>query len=63
MIDTDGDGTISKAEIDAFFEQQGRPVPEGLWENEDKDGDGVISWEEFSGPKGDSPPNAAKEEL
>ena len=30
-------------------------VPPELWENEDKDGDGFISWEEFSGPKGANP--------
>jgi hypothetical protein len=64
MIDTNGDGFLSGEEIEAFFGQQGRPVPDGLWENEDKNGDGSISWEEFSGPKGDSPPDvAAKEEL
>merc|ERR1739846_233793 len=64
MIDTDEDGKLSGTEIEAFFGQQGRPVPDGLWEAEDKDGDGFISWEEFSGPKGDSAPEvAAKEEL
>ena len=25
-------------------------------EHEDKDEDGKVSWEEFSGPKGDAPP-------
>ena len=51
QIDTDEDGKISKDEIDGYFSKMGRDVPDGLWENEDKDGDGFISWEEFSGPK------------
>ena len=32
-------------------------LPDGMWEHEDKDSDGFISWDEFTGPKGD------KEEL
>mmetsp|Transcript_32185 Transcript_32185/g.42909 ORF Transcript_32185/g.42909 Transcript_32185/m.42909 type:complete len:210 (+) Transcript_32185:81-710(+) len=56
MIDTDGDGKLSPEEVESFFTAQGADsVPEGLWENEDKDEDGFISWEEFSGPKGGSP--------
>lgn len=62
MIDTDSNGFLDKAEIDAYFEKMGRAVPDGLWENEDKDGDGKISWDEFSGPKGTEPPSA-KEDL
>jgi len=30
------------------------PWPTGLWESEDKNGDMLISWEEFGGPKGKS---------
>jgi hypothetical protein len=70
MIDTDGDSYLGKTEIEAFFAEQGQPVPDGLWKGEDKNSDGQISWEEFSGPKGDAPPSAAssgdeesKEEL
>jgi len=60
QIDTDGSGDLSKEEVAAYFaDVVGREMPDGLWESEDKDGDGVISWDEFSGPKGDS----AKEEL
>jgi len=56
QIDTDGDGKISKDEVDAYFKQQGMDeVPPELWEKEDADKDGHISWEEFSGPKGDNP--------
>ena len=52
-LDGDEDGKLSKEEVLAFFKKQGRDeLPEGLWEKEDKNEDGVISWEEFSGPKG-----------
>ena len=58
-IDTDSDGKITKEEVEAFFqEKHGVSTPDGLWENEDKDGDGFISWEEFGGSKGDTPPGA-----
>eukprot|EP00558_Chaetoceros_sp_UNC1202_P006018 CAMPEP_0197233752 /NCGR_PEP_ID=MMETSP1429-20130617/1736_1 /TAXON_ID=49237 /ORGANISM="Chaetoceros sp., Strain UNC1202" /LENGTH=206 /DNA_ID=CAMNT_0042692059 /DNA_START=106 /DNA_END=726 /DNA_ORIENTATION=+ len=54
MIDTNEDGFLDRAEVDAFFQGQGQAkAPEELWEHEDKDKDGRISWEEFSGPKGD----------
>merc|ERR1719361_2295147 len=61
MIDTNGDGFIDEEELSAYFKNMDvDTVPEGLWEREDKDKDGKISWEEFSGPKGTEPP---KEEL
>jgi Ca2+-binding EF-hand superfamily protein len=62
MIDENEDGFLDKAEIDAYFKQMGRDVPAELWEHEDKDKDGRISWEEFSGPKGTEAPSS-KEEL
>ena len=43
-----------------FHKEHEREMPEGLFENEDKDKDGFISWDEFGGPKGSSPP---KQEL
>jgi len=55
-IDTNADGKIDKSEVEAYFKNMGQDtVPPELWENEDKDGDGFISWEEFSGPKGSNP--------
>mmetsp|Transcript_15641 Transcript_15641/g.38541 ORF Transcript_15641/g.38541 Transcript_15641/m.38541 type:complete len:211 (-) Transcript_15641:55-687(-) len=56
MLDEDGDGKLSKAEIEAFFVNQGGTMPDGLWEDEDKNKDGFVSWDEFTGPKGKSPP-------
>ena len=49
----------------AYFEGQGA-IPPGLWEQwdgEDADGDGVISWDEFSGPKGLEDDEDVKAEL
>ena len=37
-------------------------VPPELWEREDADKDGFISWSEFNGPKGDDP-NGMGDEL
>ena len=53
QIDTDKDGKLSKEEIEGFFKSMGKDVPEGLWENEDRDGSGFIDHSEFSGPKED----------
>jgi FK506-binding protein 14 len=57
-IDTNEDGKLDEAEIAAFFDAMGQPVPDGLWDHEDQDKDGFISWQEFGGPKGDSDPTA-----
>jgi FK506-binding protein 14 len=38
MIDTDGDGSLSKEEIEAYFKKMGMDVPEELWAQEDKNG-------------------------
>ena len=52
QIDTNGDGKLDKDEVDAFFQGMGRETPD-LWETEDQDKDGYISWDEFTGPKED----------
>lgn len=51
-IDKDKSNDITREEMQAWFAEQGAEVPEGLWETEDKDGDGIITFEEFGGPKG-----------
>eukprot|EP00341_Mesodinium_pulex_P010043 CAMPEP_0116961422 /NCGR_PEP_ID=MMETSP0467-20121206/46556_1 /TAXON_ID=283647 /ORGANISM="Mesodinium pulex, Strain SPMC105" /LENGTH=186 /DNA_ID=CAMNT_0004649357 /DNA_START=11 /DNA_END=571 /DNA_ORIENTATION=- len=57
-LDTNEDGKLTEDEILAFFKKQGLDeLPQGLWENEDKDKDGFVSWEEFGGPKGQSSPD------
>lgn len=56
-LDTDKDGRLTRVEVLEFFVSQGKSeLPPGMWEHEDKDSDGFISWFEFSGPKGDAPP-------
>ena len=57
QIDTNRDGKLDAEELQRFFSQQGSEiVPPEVW-RDDQDQDGVISWIEFSGPKGDGPPN------
>jgi FK506-binding protein 14 len=56
-IDADEDGKLTEEEIGAWFKaKMDREIPEGLMENEDKDKDGFVSWDEFSGPKGSENP-------
>lgn len=61
-IDLDNNGSLNEEEIAAYFKKIGHDgIPEGLFAQEDADGDGIISWTEFTGPKGDHP--AASDEL
>jgi len=63
-LDTNKDSKLSKEEVLAFFKEQGaEEIPPELWEKEDKDADGFIAWDEFGGPKGDSPPSYDGAEL
>jgi len=55
-MDADDSRTITRIEFDNYFKVVAQGVPEpGFFESEDANSDGVISWEEFSGPKGESP--------
>ena len=57
LIDTNRDGKLDEQELQNFFSQQGSDiVPPEVW-RDDADQDGTISWVEFTGPKGDGPPN------
>ena len=51
-MDVDQDGFVDQDEIQGFFKQM-------VGYFDDKDGDGNISWEEFSGQKGtkEAPPS------
>lgn len=65
-IDTNEDWEISYDEAMKYFDGLGQQVDlDSLFKDEDKDGDGYISWEEFTGPKGGEPPpkKPTKEEL
>ena len=52
-MDGNADKFITREEMVAFFKELGQVPQDGLFEGEDKDGDGRISWDEFSGPKGE----------
>merc|ERR1712055_1059296 len=52
QIDIDADNALSRDEISSYLEQQDKLVEE-IFAHEDKDKDGLISHEEFSGPKHD----------
>mmetsp|Transcript_1085 Transcript_1085/g.2251 ORF Transcript_1085/g.2251 Transcript_1085/m.2251 type:complete len:105 (+) Transcript_1085:466-780(+) len=47
-IDINGDKKLDKQEVHLYFQKQGVPVQDGLWEKEDKNGDGVIELHEFA---------------
>ena len=51
-IDTNNDRRLTKDELTTYYASINGKVPAALWKHEDKDGDGVITWDEFSGPKG-----------
>lgn len=53
-IDADNSRTLDRAEVDEFFDSRGSKTPADLWKVEDKNGDGVIDWDEFTGPKGET---------
>ena len=58
IIDTDKSGYLSREELEVFaLEVHGRSVPDHIWKREDKDSDGKVSWEEFTGAKGRKNPN------
>lgn len=56
QIDADENGELTWDECTAWSKIQGRPVTEKFFTREDRDGDGVISWMEFTGAKGMYPP-------
>ena len=58
-IDKDGDGIIYLAEFNEYFARARLPGrPRDVYDSEDTDRDGVISWREFTGPKGTADPAA-----
>ena len=58
-IDFNGDHQIDEAEMDRYFvETKGfKVVPEGAFASQDKNKDGVVTWDEFDGPKGEEHPS------
>jgi hypothetical protein len=66
-MDTDNSGMISYEEMTHWFAnkhpQKLQSIPPGVWERDDKNQDGIISWDEFSGPKGKKAKGISMEEL
>ena len=59
IIDENADGNITKEEMVDYYKSIGHTdfdSIEEIFRIEDANEDGVISWSEFSGPKGDAPP-------
>ena len=64
-IDADGDWKLDREEARSYFDAKGQGQQidlDALWRGEDEDGDGFISWAEFTGPKGDVPPPPSRRE-
>ena len=57
LIDKDNSRDLSREEVSDFFDSMGQNTPGSLWRVEDKNRDGVISWKEFTGPKGEDKKN------
>ena len=55
LIDTDKDGKISKAELAYAFKGMGGEMTEEFWEEADPDGDGFVTYEEFTGSSSKAP--------
>lgn len=56
VIDQDADSKISRDELLKWFHSKhgdAAEMPSSLWEKEDVNKDGFISWTEFRGPKGE----------
>jgi len=55
-IDTNKDGSISRNEMDAWFMMKYKtPTPQSVYDMNDLNKDGIVSWSEFKGPKGNPP--------
>jgi FKBP-type peptidyl-prolyl cis-trans isomerase len=58
LIDTNNDGKLSKTEAKEYFDGKGQMIDiDALFEAEDTNSDGYVDWNEFTGPKGDGPPD------
>jgi len=56
-IDEDKDWILTEYELGQWYvSTRGEDMPPDLFYREDLNDDGIITWEEFSGPKGQGPP-------
>lgn len=56
QIDIDSDWLLTYEEMLMWFMAKGMKLEKYRWHLEDKNRDGIVTWEEFSGLKGDEPP-------
>lgn len=67
VIDADADGYFSPVDVSDYFQSQNWTEVDGavesMFERLDTDKDGLVSWDEFDGPKGIKSPIKAKDEL
>ena len=50
-MDADGSRSLTEHEMRSYFESKNAQLPDDLFATEDANGDGVVSFSEFSGPK------------
>ncbi len=64
-IDVDEDWLITHSELMMWHtaHMPNVKLPQGFWQRIDKNQDGIITWDEFEGPKGEGPPKKQKSEL
>lgn len=56
-IDSNKDWKISREEAQTYFAHKNQNIDiDALFKDEDTNGDGYVSWDEFSGPKGSEGP-------
>ena len=60
LIDRDSDWLITYEEMLIWFMSRGEKLEKFRWHLEDKNRDGIVTWEEFSGLKGQEPPPKEK---
>ena len=57
LLDRDNNGVLDYDEIAVYFAALGQNMPDHFMDEEYKNDDGFIDWDEFAGPKGDRPPS------
>lgn len=63
IIDKNDDAELSRDELQAFFQEHKQmDMPEEVM-GDDMNGDDIIQWQEFGGPKGDAHPTTGESDT